>query len=116
MQVHGSPWVKFLLLRLLTMHGSEPIFALNEFAVLGKSAAEDLEDRLAADGDENDEPPPLLPTGEASPASQVASPGACASLSRAATRAQSSVVHLPRLSRADTPFATEPVQWTRAEW
>lgn len=73
------------------MHGSEPIFALNEFAVLGKSAAEDLEDRLAADGDENDEPPPLLPAGKASAASQLASQGACASLSRAATRERASV-------------------------
>ena len=67
--MRGALWVKFLLLRLLTMHGSEPIFALNEFAVVGKSAAEDLEDRLAGEGDEGQEPPLLpAPPNPAAPA------------------------------------------------
>lgn len=53
------------------MHGSEPIFALNEFAVVGKSAAEELEDRLAGEGDEGQESPlppaPLKPPSSAPP-------------------------------------------------
>ena len=40
-------WAKFVQLRLLTHYGSEPVCALNDVRVYGKSAAEDLEDRLA---------------------------------------------------------------------
>ncbi|KAK9841126.1 hypothetical protein WJX74_000406 [Apatococcus lobatus] len=42
-------WCKFLLLRWLNQHGTEPVCALNDLRVFGKSAAEDLEDRLAGD-------------------------------------------------------------------
>ncbi|CAL8467008.1 g6544 [Coccomyxa elongata] len=40
-------WAKYLQLRLLTHYGSEPVCALNDVRVYGKSAVEDLEDRLA---------------------------------------------------------------------
>ena len=40
-------WAKYVQLRLLTHYGSEPVCALNDVRVNGKSAAEDLEDRLA---------------------------------------------------------------------
>jgi hypothetical protein len=39
-------WAHYLLIRFLTHHGSEPVCALNAFAVYGKSAAEELEDQL----------------------------------------------------------------------
>ena len=42
-------WCKFLLLRWINQHGTEPVCALNDLRVYGKSAAEDLEDRLAGD-------------------------------------------------------------------
>ena len=40
-------WAKYVQLRLLTHYGSEPVCTLNDVRVYGKSAAEDLEDRLA---------------------------------------------------------------------
>lgn len=52
-------WAKYLQLRLLTHYGSEPVCALNDVRVYGKSAVEDLEDRLAleaaSDTDEEQE-------------------------------------------------------------
>jgi hypothetical protein len=39
-------WAHYLLIRFLTHYGSEPVCALNAFAVYGKSAAEELEDQL----------------------------------------------------------------------
>ncbi|KAK9841003.1 hypothetical protein WJX81_005028 [Elliptochloris bilobata] len=48
----ASPaWVKFLQLRFVTHYGNEPVCAINELSVFGKSAVEDLEDRLALEGD-----------------------------------------------------------------
>jgi len=40
-------WLKYLQFRFLTHHGSEPMCALNDVLVFGKSAAEDLEDQLS---------------------------------------------------------------------
>ena len=40
-------WLKFLQFRFLSHHGSEPMCALNDVLVFGKSAAEDLEDQLS---------------------------------------------------------------------
>ena len=45
--VEPPGWAKYVQLRLLTHYGSEPVCALNDVRVYGKSAAEDLEDRLA---------------------------------------------------------------------
>jgi Sad1 / UNC-like C-terminal len=39
-------WAHYLLIRFLTHYGTEPVCALNGFAVYGKSAAEELEDQL----------------------------------------------------------------------
>lgn len=61
-KVDNPPWVKYLLLRFLTHHGSEPVCTINDIAVYGKSAAEDLEDRLGDDeGDSQAEAPALDP-------------------------------------------------------
>ena len=47
----ASPaWVKFLQLRFVTHYGNEPVCALNELSVFGKSAVEDLEVRTPAFG------------------------------------------------------------------
>ncbi len=43
--VPAPAWVKFLQLRFLTHYGGEPVCALNELSVFGKSAVEDLEVR-----------------------------------------------------------------------
>ncbi len=40
-------WLKYLQFHFITHHGSEPICALNDVLVFGKSAAEDLEDQLS---------------------------------------------------------------------
>ena len=48
-------WAKYVQLRLLTHYGSEPVCALNDVRVYGKSAAEDLEDRLAMEAAADDE-------------------------------------------------------------
>lgn len=40
-------WLKYLQFHFLTHHGSEPMCALNDVLVFGKSAAEDLEDQLS---------------------------------------------------------------------
>ena len=40
-------WLKYLQFHFITHHGSEPICALNDILVFGKSAAEDLEDQLS---------------------------------------------------------------------
>jgi len=53
--VENSPWVKYLLFRFLTRHGSEPVCTVNDIAIYGKSAAEDLEDRLRLDEAEDAE-------------------------------------------------------------
>ena len=62
-RIQQPVWAKYLQLRLVSHHGSEPVCALNDVRVHGKSAVEDLEDRLAApDADEEEEPvlaPPL---------------------------------------------------------
>ncbi|KAK9858799.1 hypothetical protein WJX84_003694 [Apatococcus fuscideae] len=70
-------WCKFLLLRWLNQHGTEPVCALNDLRVFGKSAAEDLEDRLAGDMGSHplaDTPQPAPPSdpGAAVPAGQRA--------------------------------------------
>lgn len=48
-------WAKYVQLRLLTHYGSEPVCTLNDVGVYGKSAAEDLEDRLALEAASDDE-------------------------------------------------------------
>lgn len=48
-QMQQPSWVKYLQLQFLTHYGSEAVCALNDVRVYGKSAAEDLEDRLALD-------------------------------------------------------------------
>lgn len=40
-------WLKYLQFHFISHHGSEPICALNDILVFGKSAAEDLEDQLS---------------------------------------------------------------------
>lgn len=47
--------MKYLLFRFLTHHGSEPVCTVNDIAIYGKSAAEDLEDRLRLDEAEDAE-------------------------------------------------------------
>ena len=39
-------WLKYLQFHFISHHGNEPICALNDVLVFGKSAAEDLEDQL----------------------------------------------------------------------
>ena len=46
-QVAEPQWVKYVQLRFLSHYGAEPVCALNDVRILGKSAADDLEDRLA---------------------------------------------------------------------
>lgn len=41
--IPSPAWVKFLQLRFVSHYGSEPVCALNELSVFGKSAVEDLE-------------------------------------------------------------------------
>jgi Sad1 / UNC-like C-terminal len=36
-------WVKYLLIRFLTHYGNEPVCAINDLRVFGKSAVEELE-------------------------------------------------------------------------
>ena len=48
-QVEVGPWAKYLQLRFLTQYGSEPVCAINDIIVHGRSAAQDLEDQLAGD-------------------------------------------------------------------
>lgn len=48
-------WAKYVQLRLLSHYGSEPVCALNDVRVYGKSAAEDLEDRLAMEAAADDD-------------------------------------------------------------
>lgn len=40
-------WLKYLQFHFISHHGNEPICALNDILVFGKSAAEDLEDQLS---------------------------------------------------------------------
>ena len=40
-------WLKYLQFHFISHHGNEPICALNDVLVFGKSAAEDLEDQLS---------------------------------------------------------------------
>lgn len=40
-------WLKYIQFHFISHHGSEPICALNDVLVFGKSAAEDLEDQLS---------------------------------------------------------------------
>lgn len=47
--VDSSKWVRYLLVRFLTHHGAENVCAINELAVYGISAAEELEAQLASD-------------------------------------------------------------------
>lgn len=48
-QVQHPRWVRYLLVRFLTHHGSESVCAINELGVYGTSAAEELEAQLAQD-------------------------------------------------------------------
>lgn len=47
--VDNSRWVRYLLIRFLTHHGTESVCAINEISVYGTSAAEELEAQLAHD-------------------------------------------------------------------
>ena len=40
-------WLRYLQFHFISHHGSEPICALNDLLVFGKSAAQDLEDQLS---------------------------------------------------------------------
>ena len=73
--VEQPRWAKYLQLRFLTHYGSEPVCALNDVHIFGKSAVEDLEDRLAA-SDEPDLAEQLPPV----PLEQPALPAAAAPL------------------------------------
>ena len=57
-------WLKYLQIRMLSHYGTEAVCALNDVGVYGKSAAEDLEDRLNLEVTEaalpEEEPQPLL--------------------------------------------------------
>lgn len=105
----GAPWVKFLLLQIGTVYGSEPNFAVNEIVVAGKSAAEELEDQLAAEAEH------LLPLESPSlPEQQEYSRGnrgihSGASVNR--TKHLSSIDSVPPASDASAPHggsSTEP--------
>lgn len=54
-KLRQASWLKYLQIRQLSHHGAEAVCALNDICVYGKSASEDLEDRLAqeaaAEGD-----------------------------------------------------------------
>ena len=75
-RIQQPEWAKYLQLRLVSHHGSEPVCALNDVRVHGKSAVEDLEDRLAApDAEEEQEEEPVSepaqePDQEGAPAAQ----------------------------------------------
>lgn len=47
--IDNSRWVRYLLIRFLTHYGTENVCAINEIAVYGTSAAEELEAQLAHD-------------------------------------------------------------------
>lgn len=49
-KVQSPRWVRYLLIRFLTHHGSESVCAINGLAVYGTSAAEELEAQLADEG------------------------------------------------------------------
>ena len=53
--IEPAGWAKYMQLRLLTHFGNEPVCALNDVRVYGKSAAEDLEDRLAMEAAADDD-------------------------------------------------------------
>ena len=46
-KLEAPAWLKYLQIHQLSHHGTEAVCALNDVCVYGKSAAEDLEDRLA---------------------------------------------------------------------
>ena len=46
-KLESPSWLKYLQIRQLSHHGMEAVCALNDVCVYGKSAAEDLEDRLS---------------------------------------------------------------------
>jgi hypothetical protein len=46
-KLENPSWLKYLQIRQLSHHGTEAVCALNDVCVYGKSAAEDLEDRLS---------------------------------------------------------------------
>ena len=74
-QVANPVWVKYVQLRLLSHYGSEPVCALNDIRIFGKSAADDLEDRLAVEhAQEHTAQPELVPV--ATPAALPPSPPA----------------------------------------
>lgn len=59
-------WLKYLQFHFISHYGTEPICALNDILVHGKSAAEDLEDQLSAssllpEDDLQDDPKPQGP-------------------------------------------------------
>ena len=49
LQVEPGRWAKYLQLHFLSQYGTEPVCAINDIVVHGKSAAEDLEDQLSFD-------------------------------------------------------------------
>lgn len=69
-QVEGGPWAKYLQIRFLSQYGSEPVCAVNDIVVHGKSAAQDLEDQLAAGDDAASHLPP--PAADDRPAAEPA--------------------------------------------
>ncbi|KAK9810439.1 hypothetical protein WJX72_010766 [[Myrmecia] bisecta] len=75
-QMQHPGWVKFLQVHFLSQYGSEPVCAVNDIRVYGKSAAEDLEDRLSIDAADDDplagsdgesESEMRIPTGQLDP-------------------------------------------------
>jgi len=85
-------WLKYLQFHFLTHHGSEPMCALNDVLVFGKSAAEDLEDQLSdealltdaqdsADAKASEAAAPMNAKGDTnSPAAQARTPSSAQQL------------------------------------
>lgn len=62
-KLESPSWLKYLQIRQLSHHGMEAVCALNDVCVYGKSAAEDLEDRLSQENPTED-PPETVPNDE----------------------------------------------------
>ena len=53
-QMAQPQWVKYVQLHFLSQYGAEAVCALNDVRIFGKSAADDLEDRLAMEHAQED--------------------------------------------------------------
>ena len=53
-KLESPSWLKYVQIRQLSHHGMEAVCALNDVCVYGKSAAEDLEDRLSQENPTED--------------------------------------------------------------